>query len=126
MRTAPRPRWIIFLLAWYPRDLSFAVIFMYPSVGCSRETRTISASTRRLLLAMGFDRELLQLRILPLGLALPLHFLDAHAAALASTAAKAMGANVAFLAFALHPNVRVGLAQDADCLLGGASCLLHR
>ena len=61
---------------------------------------------------MGFDRELLQLRILPLGLALPLHLLDAHAAALASPAAKAMGANVAFLAFALHSNVRVGLTQD--------------
>ncbi|MCH2615034.1 MAG: hypothetical protein MKZ70_10145 [Opitutales bacterium] len=126
MRTAPRPRWIIFLLARYPRDLSFAVTFMYPSVGCSRDMRTISASTRHLLLAMGFDQELLQLRILPLGLALPLPLLDAHAAALASPAAEAMGANFAFLAFALHPNARVGLAEDADCLLGGASYLLHR
>ena len=26
----------------------------------------------------------------------------------------------------LNPQARVGLAQDADYLLGGASCLLHR
>lgn len=49
-----------------------------------------------------------------------------RAAALASPAAGALGAYVAHAADALRPKARVGLAQDADYLLGGVSCLLYR